>query len=254
MKSRLKVSGLHFSASACVLLLVLGVIYFGWYRWPGWYLTGVLHVLPIIVAVDLVLGPLLTLVIANPRKSSRELARDIACIAVVQLVALSYGAITLWKGRPLYYTYSAGELSVTQCSELQPEQITLARQSNPEFAPHWYSLPSWVWAALPKDPKANNAILFSALRGGPDVTAMPAYFKPWPQGLQELRARLQKVSDLHRYFSGPQRDALAKRMQAYGLDPDSPDTLPMVARGASIPLLAVFDPKTLRIKALLQPG
>lgn len=254
MKSRLRMSGLHFSASACVLLLVLGGIYFGWYRWPGWYLTGVVQVLPIIVAVDLVLGPLLTLIIANPNKSSRELARDIACIAVVQLVALGYGATTLWKGRPLYYTYSVGELSVTQGSELQPEQIALARQSNPEFAPHWYSSPSWVWAALPQDPKASNAILFSALRGGPDVTAMPVYFKPWTQGLQELRTKLKKVSDLQRYFSGPQRDELARRMREYGLDPDSPDTMPMTARGASTALLAVFDPKTLRIKALLQPG
>lgn len=251
MKSRLKVSGLHLSTSAGVLLLVLGAIYFGWYRWPGWYLTGVVRLLPIIVAVDLVLGPLMTLIIANPNKSSRQLARDIACIAVVQLVALSYGAVTLWKGRPLYYTYSTGELTVTQRLDLQPQEIELARERNPEFVPHWYSLPRWAWAPLPKDPKASNAILFAVLHGGPDVNARPVYFKPWTQGLRDLRSRLQKVGDL-RGFSPAQRQELAKRMQQYGLDTNAADTMPMTGHGDS--LLAVFDLQTLQIKALLQAG
>jgi hypothetical protein len=249
MKSRLKVFGLHFSASACVLLLVLGVLFFGWYRWPGWYLTGVLRVLPITVGVDLVLGPLMTLIIANPKKSSKELARDIACIAAVQLVALSYAAVTLWNGRPLYYTFSVTELSVTQGIDLQRDEIALARRNNPEFAPHWYSLPRWVWAPLPQDQKAREAIVDSAVHGGFDITARPAYFKPWTQGLPELRSKLQKVNDLN-YFSQPQRNELMKRMQQYGFDPNAADTLPMTGHGT--PLLAVFDLETLQIKALVR--
>ena len=45
MKFRLKAFGLHLAASTCALTLILGGLYLGWYRWPGWYLTGVLHVL-----------------------------------------------------------------------------------------------------------------------------------------------------------------------------------------------------------------
>lgn len=249
MKSRLKAFGLHFSGSACVLLLVLGTLYLGWYRWPGWYLTGVLHVLPVTIGVDVVLGPLLTFVIASPGKPARALARDIACIVAVQLVALSYGAYTLWNGRPLYYTYSVKELSVTQGIDLQPTEIERARQSNPDFAPHWYSRPRWAWAPLPQDEKTANSIVASALQGGFDVTAMPRYFKPWPQGLADLRQHLQKVSDL-KYFSGKQRDVLKQRMRACGFDPAVANTLPMTGHG--VPLLAVFDLRTLRIEALLR--
>src|SRR3569833_3661148 len=109
MKSRLKAFGLHLTGSATVLVLVLGTLYLGWYRWPGWYLTGVLHVLPVMVGVDVVLGPLLTLVVASPKKLPRVLARDVACIVAVQLVALGYGCIALWNGRPVYYTFSEKE-------------------------------------------------------------------------------------------------------------------------------------------------
>jgi hypothetical protein len=249
MKSRLQAFGLHFAASATALLLVLGTLYLGWYRWPGWYLTGVLHVLPIVVGVDVVLGPLLTLVIANPKKSRRELTRDIGCIVAVQLVALGYGATTLWNGRPLYYTFSERELSVTQGIDLQPQEIALARRSNPNFAPHWYSRPRWVWAPLPKDEKASRTIVESAVHGGFDVTAMPRYFKPWQEGLPELRERLTHIDGLS-YYSLARQKILRERLKEHGFDPEASDVLPMTGHGA--PLLAVFDLKTLEIKALLR--
>jgi hypothetical protein len=248
MKSRLKAFSWHFSGSVAVLLLVLGTLYLGWYRWPGWYLTGVVRVLPVVVGVDVVLGPLMTFVVASPTKSSRELTRDVACIVVLQLIALLYGCTALWKGRPLYYAFSETELSVVQAMDLDPGEIELGRRSNPELAPHWYSLPRWIWAPLPQDSTTRDAIVSSAVTGGSDVTAMPRYFKDWQQGLPELRKQLKKVDDL-RYFSGAQRKLLRERMKERGFSPDDATTLPMTGHG--VPLLAVFDPKTLQIKALL---
>src|SRR5271170_7421897 len=152
MRFRLTAFGLHLLGSACALSLVLGGLYLGWYHWPGWYLTAVTQILIIVGLVDLGLGPTLTLIIANPKKPRHVLARDIAIIAAVQLAALIYGATTLWHGRPLYYTFSANRLETVQASDLENEEIALARQQNPSFAPHWYSLPRWVWAPLPEDP------------------------------------------------------------------------------------------------------
>jgi hypothetical protein len=247
--SRFKAFGWHFCGSAGVLLLVLGTLYFGWYRWPGWYLTGVLHVLPILVGVDLVLGPLMTFIIASPNKPLRDLARDVAFIAAVQVIALGYGTVTLWHGRPLYYTFSVRELSVTQGIDLSAREIALGRKTNPDFAPHWYSLPRWAWAPLPQETQARDAIIQSAVTGGFDVTAMPRYFKPWADGLPELRKQLRKVEDLN-YFSGKQRMLLARRMRERGFATDIPNTLPMTGHG--VPLLAVFNTQTLRIVALLE--
>src|SRR6516162_6518077 len=106
MRFRLAAFALHLLGSAGALTLVLGALYFGWYRWPAWYLVSVLHVVGIVVLVDLVIGPTLTLSVANPRKARRVFARDVAIIVTVQLAALVYGAVTLWNGRPLYYTFS----------------------------------------------------------------------------------------------------------------------------------------------------
>ena len=166
-----------------MLAVVLGGLYLGWYRWPGWYLTNALRVVPILASVDVALGPLLTLLIANPAKPRRELARDIGVIAAVQLVALVYGVATLWHGRPLYYTFSEDRLQLVQASDLDPHEQALALEKNPQFAPHWYSLPRWVWAPLPQQESARQEIVESAVGGGDDVIQMPRYLPElgaWP--------------------------------------------------------------------------
>src|SRR5882672_896867 len=98
MRFRFKAFGLHFLASSVALSSTLGALYFGWYRWPGWYLTDVVTVVAVLVGVDIVLGPLLTLIVARSSKPRRELTRDIAMIVVVQLCALGYGTVSLWSG------------------------------------------------------------------------------------------------------------------------------------------------------------
>ena len=248
MKYRLKALGWHFCASTCLLLLIVGTLYLGWYRWPGWYLAGMFKVLPITVGVDAALGPLLTFIIANPSKPLRELARDISFIAVVQLVALVYGSITLWHGRPLYYVLSENQLEVVQASALDPAEVAFARQQKLELAPHWYSLPRWIYAPLPADEKKTEDIVRSAITGGSDVTDMPRYFQPWTNGFPELRKDLKKVDDWG-YFSRKEKTLLKERMQERGFAADAASTIPLTGRGR--PLLAVFDPKTLEIKALL---
>src|ERR1700728_4776238 len=187
MGFRLRALGLHLIASVLVLTLVLGSLYLGWYRWPGWYLADALRVLAALAGVDLALGPLLTLVVARSSKPRRELARDIAIIVVIQLFALSYGAMLLWKGRPLYYAYSEGFLQLVQAYDIDGQESGLARKQNPELAPHWYSLPRWIWAPLPKEPGERNKIIKSAIAGGDDVISMPRYFKPWEPRFPELR-------------------------------------------------------------------
>jgi hypothetical protein len=248
MKYRLKALGWHFLASTCLLLTIIGGLYLGWYRWPGWYLAGMLKVLPITVGVDAALGPLMTFIIASPSKPLRSLARDIAVIAVVQLVALVYGSMTLWQARPLYYAYSVNEISIIQGMDLDSAQIALGQQSNPDLAPHWYSLPRWIYAPLPDDAKISDAIVRSAITGGNDVTDMPRYYQPWRNGLPDLRKKLQKIDD-SRFFSIKDKTVLKQRMAERGIPVDTPATIPVTGHGT--PLLAVFDLHTMEMRALL---
>jgi hypothetical protein len=249
MRFRLKAFSLHFLSSATVLTLILGSIYFGWYRWPGWYLTDVARVVLVMICVDVVLGPTLTLIIANRKKSRRELTRDIGIIVAVQLCALTYGTASLWNGRPLYYAFSESVLQLVQAYDIDADEAKLAREQNPTFAPHWYSLPRWIWAPLPQDSATRNKIVASTFSGGDDVISMPRYFRRWDDGLGSLRAQLKKVDDVA-YFAKSEKKKLKAEMQAAGFPNDQPDTMPLTGRGH--PLLAVIDPATLAIKGVFR--
>jgi hypothetical protein len=249
MKFRFKAFGLHVTASTCLFLLALGTLYFGWYRWPGWYLTGAMTIVLMMAGIDVVLGPLLTFIIANPDKPRRLLARDIAIIAAVQLAAMGYGLTTLWHGRPLYYTFSTRFLEMVQASDLSPEQIALGRKLNPDFAPYWYSLPRWVYAPFPNDPKVVEQIVGGAIGGGDDVIQMPRYFRPWKEGIAALGKELRAVATMTE-LSVHDKQVAGVRMRELGVTPDEPVALPMMGRGK--PLVGVVDPATGQVRALLR--
>jgi hypothetical protein len=249
MRSRLRAFGLHLSGSAAALTILLGAFWYGWYRWPGWYLASALHVVGILVMVHLVLGPTLTLIVASPGKARAVLARDIQIIVAVQLLALVYGGVTLWRGRPLYYTFSVDRLELVQATGLKPDDVAAARRDNPALAPRWYSRPRWIWAPLPENPEEARKIVGAVLQGGADVIEMPRYFRPWREGLPELRTRLKRVGELP-YFTPAEKRTLESRTAQLGLPADQADA--MVMWGGSRRLLAVFDLKTLQVAALLE--
>jgi hypothetical protein len=254
MKFRLRAFGLHLAGSACALVLVLGGFYFGWYRWPGWYLSGVLSVVLVMCLVDVAVGPSLTLVVANPHKARSILKRDIAIIVAAQVAALVYGTITLWIGRPLYYTYSYKSLDMVQASDLEADEIARALKDNPAFAPHWYSGVRWVWAPLPADPGAAASIGGGTAFGAQDVVDMPRYFKPWAEGLPELRKNLQPVGDIAALY-GPEKASLAGRMAALGILATQANAMVLWGEEGTRPMLAVFDPESVKIRATLRiPG
>lgn len=244
IKFRLKAFSWHLAASTVALSLVVGGLYLGWYHWPGWYLADVTQVMTMIVGVDLVVGPLLTSVIANPVKPLRILARDVSVIAAVQLIALGYGSVQMWNGRPLYYAFSEDVLQLVQAYDISSEQAQKGRKDNPKLAPYWYSLPRWIWAPLPTEEAEREKIVQSAVSGGDDVISMPTHYKTWEDGLADLRAQLKKPDDI-KYFSGKEKKLLRERAQQAGLAFDQANCMAMTGRGH--PLLAVFDTKTLKI-------
>jgi hypothetical protein len=206
-------------------------------------------VLAIMVGVDVVLGPLLTFIVAASAKPRRILARDVGVIVLVQLVAFGYGVTTLWHGRPLYYAFSVNCLSVVQAQDIEQDSAAASAQ-NSALTPHWYSLPRWIWAPLPNDSQEADKIIRSAIQGGFDVTARPAYYKPWRSGAAELRSQLKRVDDI-KFFSLKEQTLLKKRMNALGLEADRADAIALTGRKR--PLLVVFDPSNLRLLAYIEP-
>jgi hypothetical protein len=102
LKTRILASATHLLASVVVVSLFLVVLYLIWYPGPLSELHGVIDAVMVLIGVDIVLGPLMTMIIFNVRKPRKELIRDLSVIVLVQIAALSWGIHTTYKVRPVF--------------------------------------------------------------------------------------------------------------------------------------------------------
>ena len=70
MSARIKAFLIHGMISICVSLLVVGLIFLVWYPAPLAKASGVTHIFLMILAIDVIIGPLLTLIIYKKGKKS----------------------------------------------------------------------------------------------------------------------------------------------------------------------------------------
>ena len=97
--SRWKASAIHFSLSLIVLLLLLAVILVLWYPGILFSVDGGWTGLRIVVGVDLVLGPLLTLIVFKSGKPGLKF--DLSCIALAQTACMAVGIWIVYNERPI---------------------------------------------------------------------------------------------------------------------------------------------------------
>lgn len=127
---RVKAAGVHFIISAAVALVVASLVFGLWYPKPHHHLSGGMSLFFMLIGIDLVLGPLLTLIVFNARKPRRELVRDLAIIGAVQLAALAYGVNVAYQARPVYVAFEYHRFRVVYASDLLPDFL---RQAPEEF-------------------------------------------------------------------------------------------------------------------------
>ena len=87
----------------------------------------------LIVGIDVVLGPALTLVVFKPGK--KGLVFDLAVIAIVQMSAFLYGVSTLLEGRPAYIAALGESFQVIQSSEITDTNLNKAKTTLPLWGP-----------------------------------------------------------------------------------------------------------------------
>jgi hypothetical protein len=172
--SRWQASGLHLLLSAAIAAVVLTGMLLVWYPHPLFEAAGGNDLLFILVGVDVVIGPLITLVIFKSGK--RGLKFDLTVVGVLQLAALIYGAYIMFLARPAFIVYVKDRFEVVTEVELEPER--LAQGKRPEYRKTPLGKPVMVAAEMPTDPKDKNEMVNLAL-AGLDLHHFPKYWVPY---------------------------------------------------------------------------
>jgi hypothetical protein len=192
--SRWKASAIHLLLSAAIAGSVILFMLEVWYPWPLFEAAGGSRLVLVLVAVDVTLGPLITLIIFKAGK--KGLRFDLTVIAAVQLAALAYGIHTLYLARPVYLAFTVDRFDLVTAKDLDPAD--LERVTRPEFKRPPLGRPRYIAAVLPSDPDERGKILNTSLQGK-DLQMYPQHYAPYQQ---EAPNALRRAAAL---------DVLAKR-------------------------------------------
>lgn len=216
--SRWKAAGLHLLISAAIAGALVIVMLTVWYPWPLFEIAGGSGLMLILVGVDVVLGPLITLVIF--RAGKKGLKYDIMIIAALQLAALAYGVHAVFAVRPAYLVYTIDRFDLVSAIDLEDED--LAKATRDEFKRLPLGRPQYVAAIMPQDPGERQKILESGL-AGKDINLFPQYYVPYESQARIALGKAKPIAKLE------ERDpaAVQEFLASSGRAPDSLRYLPL---------------------------
>jgi hypothetical protein len=243
-KKRLRASGIHLSLSLLVAAFAGLLVFTVWYPYPYRDLSGGRELFLLVVAVDVILGPLITLAVFSRRKPWGELRRDLAVVAVIQLSALGYGLWTVAVARPVHLVFEVDRFRVVHAIEVPQELMERGPalvQPKPWFGPTMLAVRQF------QNPQEDFEATMAALQGLP-LAARPDLWQPYGEAQDRVLLAAKPVSLLIARFAA-QREEIDKALQASGRSPDALAYLPLVGRKSL--WTALIDRKTADVVGFL---
>jgi hypothetical protein len=159
--SRWKAAAIHMVIGLLLICTIaIGVVLL-WFPAGLWHVAGLQQLFGIMVAADIVLGPLLTLVVFRSGKPGLKF--DLCMIGLAQACFLGYGIHTLWLNRPLYLVGSDYSFALVFASEVND-----AVRHGPDGRewPRFQGRGPWLVGVDLSNPVAREEAAFAFAMGG----------------------------------------------------------------------------------------
>ena len=239
--SRLRAAGVHLALSVLVATAAGLLVFALWYPYPYREISGGRELFQLVVAVDIVLGPLLTFAVFNRAKPRGELRRDLAVIVVLQLAGLAYGLWTVQVARPVHMVFEYDRFRVVHQLDI-PQELERHAPAGIEVAP--LGGPTLIALRPFRDAQEHYEFTVAAL-SGVSLSARPELWQPYEAGRAQIVAAAQPVAKLKSRF--PQRAAeIDAILRTSGRDAAGAAYLPLVARAADA-WTVLLDAKTAQV-------
>jgi hypothetical protein len=220
--TRWQAAPIHLAISATIAVVVIGAMYFLWYPQPYFAAAGGKLLVAVIVGVDVVVGPLLTLIVFDPRK--KHLKWDLAVIAALQIAALAYGVSVMFEARPVYVAFVRDRFQLVAANDIADAER--AKATNPAFRELPLAGPVIVGTRAPQDPKEAERIATASLLGA-SLGLFPQHFIPYATVARDAASRAKPLASLR--AARPERGAEIDAFVARAGKPEAAlKTLPLV--------------------------
>ncbi len=243
-RDRLRASGIHLGISLTIAALAAGLVFGVWYPYPYSEISGGRELFLLVVSVDVILGPLITLAVFNRKKPWAELRRDLAFVGLLQLAALAYGLWTVAVARPVHLVFEIDRFRVVHAIEVPVE---LLEKSPPNIDALPWTGPTMLSLRPFKDNKENIDATLAAVQGV-SLGARPDLWQTYAAGVPDVLRVAKPLATLKTRFP-EQTTKIDQMLQKASKSPEKLLYVPMVGRKS---FWTVFvDPTTADVVATM---
>lgn len=223
--ARLRASGLHLAISLLIVVAAAILVFGIWYPFPYSEISGGRSLFVLLACVDVVMGPLITLVIFNSAKPRRELVTDLIVIAALQVIALGYGLWTVYSARPVHLVFEYSRMSVVRAAEIDPRLLSLAPPSLRSLP---LTGPTPITLRPFRTPSEQFDATMAAIDGAP-LAARTDLWQSYEDGIGDVLRVSKPVIELKTLF--PRHgEAIEQAVRETGREMSKLRYLPLVAR------------------------
>ena len=218
----------HLFASVAVAGVASILVFAIWYPAPFAAIAAGGSLFLILVSVDVVLGPVLTAIAADPAKSNKVFRRDLAVIIAIQLAGFAYGIYSIALARPVYLVFEVDRMRVVTAADIEPEQLG---DAPPNLRRLPWTGPEVIAAVRPTQPDEVLRSIDLAL-SGIDISLIPKYWRDFAAQKDAALRLSRPATELRSRYpeaSGSLQQIAAKAGQPF----ESLRFLPVVSRQAS---------------------
>ena len=207
--------GFHFLISMVFSILILLVVFFAWYPLPLAKAVGVTHIFLMMLAIDIIIGPLLGLLVY--KEDTRKFKFDLIIIIFLQVSALLYGIYSIAQGRPVWLAYNVDRFELVRNNEIINERIA---QASPQYQqPSWFK-PQFVGVEFAKDKKVRSDDMLAEVLGGFSIAQRPERYVPLDKVKNQIQQHAQTIEILNQFNDKSLvQDTLEKYPQATAFVP-----------------------------------
>lgn len=223
----------HLLISLIVASFSLWLIFGYWYPAPFYKMLGIGGLAFMMLAIDVILGPILTLLIAKEGKKSLKI--DLAVIALVQVLALAYGLYSINKGRPVAVVFDINRFEIALNHNLDnDEKRAIVR----EYAQNQHTNIPFVAVRPAKDEREYQQRIKNELEYNILSSANPHLYESVADNFAIIDAQAKPVAKLSGFNEGVEVEQILAKY------PQADKFLPIVGSAKNITVLIDTKNKT----------
>ena len=192
MSFRIRGASWHLLGSLLVAALSAVLVFGVWYPAPYAAMSGGVTLFLLLTGVDVVVGPLLTLVVLSAGKTIRHLCVDMVVIVSLQMAAFAYGVHTVYIARPVVVAAENYLFRVVAANDVAADELSKAR---PAYRSLSSSGPILVGVRTSASGEERLAAIDMALKGY-DVGARPSYWQPYELSQRVVAAQAKSLDEV----------------------------------------------------------